>query len=96
MVTVIGIQEQLIKLFRDQFHLDVPSVDTDLLETGLLDSLHFVELLLHLEQDFGMKVDAAALDLDQFRSIASIAAYLVPRTTKSPVNSQPPTLIRAA
>ena len=33
-------------LFRRALHLDVPSSDTDLFETGVLDSLAFVELLL--------------------------------------------------
>lgn len=95
MATIAGLEQQFTTLFAEQFHLEVPSVDTDLLETGLLDSLHFVELLLHMEQDFGLRVDAADLDLDQFRSIAAIAAYVAGRLAPDP-QPAPPLLSRAA
>src|SRR5258706_6886307 len=38
--------ERLHALFLARFNIDVPTPDTDLLETGLLDSLQLVELLL--------------------------------------------------
>ena len=50
-----GIQRRLIELFRDKLELDVPSAETDLLETGVMDSLTFVELLFHLEIEFGKR-----------------------------------------
>jgi len=37
-------------LFAESFHIEVPSSDTDLLESGLLDSFQFVELLAQLER----------------------------------------------
>src|ERR1700716_916414 len=37
--------ERLRALFLRHLHLEVPSADTDLLETGLLDSLQLVDLL---------------------------------------------------
>ena len=40
-----GFHQQLTELFARKLNLDVPSVDTDLMETGLLDSLALVELL---------------------------------------------------
>src|SRR5687768_755772 len=41
-----ALREQIVRLFADALQLEVPSVDTDLFETGILDSLAFVELLL--------------------------------------------------
>ena len=46
---------------------------TDLLESGLLDSMSFVELLLNLEQRFNYTPNLAELDLEHFRSINKIA-----------------------
>jgi acyl carrier protein len=46
---------------------------TDLLESGLLDSMSFVELLLQLEQRFGYTPHLVDLDLEHFRSINRIA-----------------------
>ena len=53
--------------------------DTDLFETGVLDSLKFVELLVQLEQQFGTRVSLDDLELDNFRSIGQIAHFIVGR-----------------
>jgi acyl carrier protein len=71
-----GIQRRLIDLFRDKLELDVPSAETDLLETGLMDSLTFVELLFHLELEFGITISNDKLELEHFRSIVSIVAFV--------------------
>ena len=49
-----ALRERIAGVFADALHLDVPSADTDLFETGVLDSLAFVELLLQLEHEFGV------------------------------------------
>jgi len=61
--------------------LEVSSVDTDLVETGLLDSLALVELLAQLEETFGVSVSTDDLELENFRSIASIAGFVARRAT---------------
>ncbi len=75
---IANVQEAIAKLFVAKLKLDVPSVDTDLFETGVLDSLAFVELLVHLEAEFGVKVSIEALDIEHFRSIGTIAEFVVP------------------
>ena len=72
-----SIEQRLCRIFERQMHLSVPSTDTDLFDTGGLDSLSFVELLLFLERDFGVHVSLDVLQLDHFRSIASIARFIV-------------------
>jgi acyl carrier protein len=61
-------------------NLEVSSVDTDLVETGLLDSLALIELLAQLEETFGVSVSTDDLELENFRSIASIAGFVARRT----------------
>ena len=63
-------------IFDRRMHLTVPSVDTDLFETGGMDSLSFVQLLLELEREFGVHVSIDVLELDNFRSIARIATFI--------------------
>jgi acyl carrier protein len=67
------------QLFAQRLHLEVPSPATDLLETGVLDSLGLVDLLVHLEREFGVVVSLADLDLAQFRSLESIAEFVAGR-----------------
>ena len=65
--------ERLGALFVESFHVEVPSPDTDLLETGILDSFQFVELLYELEQRFGFRIKIENIDLDDLRTLSRIA-----------------------
>ena len=67
---------RLQALFAEQFHIDVPSADTDLLESGLLDSLRLVELLLLLEQDFGVHIPLESIAIDDLRTLARLAEVI--------------------
>lgn len=68
-----AIKERLDALFVECFNIEVPSPDTDLLDTGALDSLQFVELLAQLEQRFGFQVKVSDIDIDDLRTIERIA-----------------------
>ena len=76
-----GLCEQIATLFSGTLNLDVPSVDTDLFETGVLDSLAFVDLVLALERKFGVTTCLDDLEVDNFRSIARIAEFVMARET---------------
>jgi len=73
---VNAIIKRLGAVFVESFHIDVPSPDTDLLETGILDSFQFVELLVQLEQRFGLQIKIDDIDLDDMRTLARIARLL--------------------
>ena len=68
-----AIIERLGAVFTESFHIEVPSPDTDLLETGILDSFQFVELLLQLEQRFNLRIKIDDIDLEDLRTLARIA-----------------------
>jgi acyl carrier protein len=55
-------------------NLDIPSADTDLVETGILESRAFAELLHRLDEVFGLSVALDDLRLDDFRTARAIAA----------------------
>ena len=82
--TVPTLEEEVTAILSEELHLAVPSPETDLLGTGTLDSLLFVELLLQLERRFGLRVDMENLDLDDFRSVASIAGLVA--SSRSPAD----------
>lgn len=68
-MTTVEIQ----KLFAEKLSRPVGSPDEDLFEAGILDSMVLVELLLQLEQTFGLSISIADLDLDSIRTIRRIA-----------------------
>jgi acyl carrier protein len=77
MVYVGDPQLRIVKIFSEKLNLEIPSVNTDLVEEGILDSLTFVELLVCLEQEFMVKVPMDSIDIDNFRSTAKIAEFVV-------------------
>ena len=76
-----AITRRLGALFIESLHIEAPSPDTDLFETGILDSLQLVELLAQLEQRFSFKIKIDDIDLDDLRSLERIARLVAARTT---------------
>lgn len=68
--------DQVLAIVRDRLHIDVDGFDIDLFETGLIDSLAFVDLLMALEQELGVSASVEDLDLDNFRTIDQIARFV--------------------
>ena len=88
-----GLREQIASLLAGALNLDVPSVETDLFETGVLDSLAFVELLLALEQHFVVSTSLEDLEVDNFRSIARIADFVMAREATLQTSNVPVTAL---
>jgi acyl carrier protein len=74
-------EESVMALLLKELNVEVPSPETDLLETGVLDSLKLVELLSHLESRFDTRISVEDLEVDNFRSIARMAAFLQRQAT---------------
>jgi len=79
MSDIARVRDQVSALFANVMELDVPSVDVDLFDTGILASESFMALLLQLERVFGVRVEITALDLDNFRSVSCIAHFVAAR-----------------
>jgi D-alanine--poly(phosphoribitol) ligase subunit 2 len=66
------VESRVHQIFRDGLELQV-DLGTDVIASGMLDSLAFVRLLVALEEEFGLEVDLAAMDLEDFSSVSSVA-----------------------
>lgn len=77
------LRRQVSAMLEERLHLRVESADTDLIETGAMDSLLLVELLLQLEDVFGFKVEFEDLELEQLRSVDSIAELVAAHAPRS-------------
>lgn len=67
---------QISELIRDQLSIDVPTPDTDLVESGLLDSLALVMLITALEDAFACELPLDDFEIDHFRSVERIVEFL--------------------
>jgi acyl carrier protein len=67
------VENDIRQVLAEKMFIDVGSPDTDLLGTGLLDSLALIQLLVHLEDTFGVKIALDEIEIEDLRSISSIA-----------------------
>jgi acyl carrier protein len=65
--------KEITDVLRENLLVDVASAEEDLLASGALDSLTLVQLLVALEQRFSITIPLERLEIDDFRSITSIA-----------------------
>ncbi len=69
-------ERRVQRILAEDMALGDCGVEVDLLRSGYLDSMTFVDLLQRLEREFGVEIQLGDVDLDRFRSIAQIAAHL--------------------
>lgn len=79
------VQSRLIALFSEIMHVEVPSVETDLFDSGILDSQRFVELLLHIEKHFNTPIDIDDFEIENFRCIEKIASLILQRQNQAAI-----------
>jgi acyl carrier protein len=73
-------EERLLHILREGLGVEVPDARTDIVATGLLDSLLLVTLLFEIEQEFGITVALETLDLEEIGSVERMAE-MVQRAT---------------
>jgi acyl carrier protein len=68
-----SMEPRVRQLILERLHIEVPSQDTDLFSTGIIDSLGLVELLLGLREDLGVEIDIETVDLVELATTERIA-----------------------
>ncbi|SRR5258706_15720280 len=73
MLSEEDVASQVQALLVEKLFVNVESHETDLLAAGILDSLTLVQMLMHLEERFGLRVAVEDLEIEDLRSIHAIA-----------------------
>ena len=68
-----GLAGEIQEILSEKLLVEVDSPDSDLLQAGLLDSLTLIQLLVQLEERFAVKIPLDELEIEDLRSIRSIA-----------------------
>jgi D-alanine--poly(phosphoribitol) ligase subunit 2 len=80
-----AIIDRLGALFVECLRIEPPPPETDLFESGTIDSLQLVELLLQLERRFGVQITIENLDLDKLRTLSGIAGLVAAHQSSSEI-----------
>ena len=75
------LQAQIVEYMHEEFRIEKSNFDTDvkLVRTGLLDSVHLVQLATWLEQTFDISIPDRDIDVDHLDSVAMIVGYVQDR-----------------
>ena len=76
MMGLSDIERRIQTVLHGRLQIDAPALDEDLFETGILDSLSFVDMLVALEREFSIQIPLDQVELNDFRSISRIATYI--------------------
>ncbi len=68
--------DELRAMFKSDLAVEVSSCDTNLIDSGTLDSAMFIDLLFCLEDRFGVSPALDDLEVENFSSIKRIAEYI--------------------
>jgi acyl carrier protein len=68
--------DRLQLLISDALSIETPAPDTDLIDSGLVDSLALVTMIAGIEQEFGVELPLDDFEVDRFRSVCRIAEFL--------------------
>lgn len=73
-----SIAAALVSLINDEVSLaaDPVGVETDLLLSGAVDSLGVIRITQWMEDEYAIEVDPTDVTLENFQSVAKMAAYL--------------------
>lgn len=74
--SLVNVEERIRTIFRDRLQIEAPLSGQDLFQTGILDSLSFVDMLVALEEEFSVHIALDQVDLSDFRSIAAISDHI--------------------
>ena len=73
-------EETILEFLRTRFRAAIGRTaidrDTPLFSSGIVDSFGVLELIAFLEQQFGIEIDPARHDIEEFDSAARIAALV--------------------
>jgi methoxymalonate biosynthesis acyl carrier protein len=74
-----AVERELAAFLAERTRLDPPPPDLDLAASGLLDSLLLVELVLFVEERFGVATALDEVELENFATVARAAGFVVSR-----------------
>jgi acyl carrier protein len=70
-------EERLLHWCNNRLRLSAPiHAETDLLDSGYLDSLMVLAMMTYIEEQFGVAIDSADISPQTFRSVRTVAALV--------------------
>jgi acyl carrier protein len=82
-MNALYIQDRLVQFLRSVTGQAALSGDTELIDSGIAESLTIMDLLVFIETDLKVRLDFTDLNPDVFRTPATLAALIATRIAQS-------------
>lgn len=82
-MTETAVEQTILAFLRERFGVELPSASANLIETGILDSMMFVDLIVLIEEQFGVVAELDDLEIENFATVARMAQFVVERSPKA-------------
>jgi|GEM_PF-1652676 len=79
--------DEIRTLMTEKLLLEVASPEEDLLAGGILDSLSLIQLLVSLEQHFGIRIPLEEMQIEDVRSLRALARLVETHRVRMPVEA---------
>ena len=68
---------------RERFGAEPSSAEANLIDEGILDSMMFVDLVVFIEDRFGVVAELDDLEIDNFSTVAGMARFVTERGARN-------------
>jgi len=75
--------DAITAFLRERFGVEPQSADANLIEDGILDSMMFVDLVVFIEERFGVVAELGDLEIDNFATVAGMARFVTERGARN-------------
>jgi methoxymalonate biosynthesis acyl carrier protein len=82
-MTETDVEQVILAFLRERSGVELPSASANLIETGILDSMMFVDLIVLIEEQFGVVAELDDLEIENFATVARMAQFVVERRPKA-------------
>lgn len=76
-MNAIDIKAKIKDYLRSAFRLDLQNDDADIFESGLVNSLFFIQLLVFIEKTFDLQLEEGDFDIRSLTSVNAISDLLL-------------------
>ena len=77
------VENAILDRLRRTMGVEVASSEVDLIEAGLLDSMMFVDLIMFIEDHFGITAALEDLEIENFATVAKMARFVLARSPEA-------------
>ena len=78
-----AVEQTILAFLRERFGVELPSASANLIETGILDSMMFVDLIVLIEEQYGVVAELDDLEIENFATVERMAQFVVERSPKA-------------